>query len=92
MTGLYVALVIKFTIFALAGVVHMAYIVRTRKSRTGISKDSTSPVQSGRIEDARANWKRQAAASGLTFEELKGGKIVRTVDGDTLVTISWQEV
>lgn len=70
----------------------MAYVVRTRKSRNGVAKDSTSPVQSGRAEDARANWKRQAAASGLLYEELKGGKIVRTVDGDTLVTISWQEV
>ena len=70
----------------------MAYVVRTRKSRNGATKDFTSPVQSGRLEDARANWKRQATASGLVFEELKGGKIVRTVDGDTLVTISWQKV
>ena len=70
----------------------MAYVVRTRRSKNGVSKDSTSAVQSGRLEDARANWKRQATLSRLTFEELKGGRIIRTVDGDTLVTISWVEV
>ena len=70
----------------------MAYVVRTRKSRNGITKDSTSEVKSGCADQARTDWKRQATRNGLAYEELKGGKILRTVDGDSLLTISFCEV
>jgi len=70
----------------------MAHVVHTRRTHAGITRASKSPVTSGSADVARANWKRQATKAGLTYEELKGGRIVRTIDGDALVTLSWEEV